>query len=499
MFASALAIAPGLCRIFGRSGQYGPAVDLSVLLERIRQRRYGESVPVLASWWLKTVYYAGHKRAWWDELDAAIGKVADSSSLDTTAANAVRDIQMWVRGAILPKQTAPKVQPLLSPPFRLDLRPHEAAPYLTHVLNQWLPEEVARLLTSDGEFASSNESGLPALAVATVLERLLLREHHSPASLELLLEAAWLSPKYAYPADVEIFCDIVLALLGRTAAPPPPVLPATHLFGEFASVVSRALLVSSEDGDELHVPLDAAQTLEVLKHDPVSIESIVVTTDGRWWVSARLQRGQESVIVYRPGERLRIDFTSEHARLVVPWPNSEMRSAGVVHLPEHVSLFGREWRGRAWERSAEGTWLHLEFSGVLTLPETVKSDNYRARRLRPAWIEIAWSEVEQALASGSVDQLHRADLIPLARALERLMECLIRPRLISRGDFKRSLKSLHYMHGTVAPVYGRIPWRVISAPARKALLKRRGETAVAEVVAEIFDGALPDERAPRVA
>jgi hypothetical protein len=496
MSGSALAIAPYFARVFGLSNRvhFGPEADLSVLVARIRQRRYRESVPVVASWWLKTVYYAGHNRAWWEELDAAIDHFLSDQRWGATAVEAIRDIQTWVRQNI-PQHAAPKVQSLLRPPFRPDLTPSQAAPYLCRLLNEWLPIEVGRLLTTEAEFAGFSERGMPALTVATALERLLLREHHSPESLELLLEAAWLSPQYAYPADVEIFSDIVLALLGRTAAPTPPVLPAMHVAGEFADAVPRALLVSSDDGDELHVPLNAAQAAEILKHDPVRLGSIVVTADGRWWESARLQRGEETVIVYRPGERLRIDFSSQHARLVVPWPEAETCSEGTVHLPAQFQLFGREWRARAWEKNAERTWLHLEFSAAVTL-----HDNPRRCRLRPASMEIAWSEVERALATGasdSIDQLHRTDLIPLARALKRLVACLVRPGLLPHGDFERSLAAVRYWHGAVAPVYGRIPWRVISARGRIALRKRCGTSALTDLLAEIFDGSPPDERTSR--
>jgi hypothetical protein len=503
MSASALAITPHLARVFGRSNRmpFGPDAELSLLLARIEHRLYRENVPVVASWWLKTVYHAGHNRAWWERLDATIGKVLSGQHWGATALEAIRDIQIWVRRNILKQHRAPQVQPLLRPPFRPNLPASQAAPYLSRLLNEWLPAEAAGLLTTEADsagLAGLNETGMPPLAVAIVLERLLLREHHSPESLELLLEAAWMSPKYAYPAHVEILSDIVLALLGRTAAPASPVLPAMHLAGEFADAVTRALLVSSDDGDELHVPLSAAQAVEVLKHDPFRIGSIVVTMDGRWWESAHLQRGEETVIVYRPGKHLRIDFSSEHARLALPWPDAVTPSQGAVHLPEKFQLFGREWRARAWERNAERTWLHLEFSAVVTLPETLNPGNPRRRRLRPASVEIAWSEVEQALAAGasdSIDQLHRTDLIPLARALERLVACLRRPGQLSRGDFERSLMAVRYLHGAVAAVYGRIPWRVLSAGSRSALRKRCG--AIADLLGEVFDGLPPDERTSR--
>jgi len=506
MSASALPIASNLSRIFGLSHRTpsGPVAEMNVLLERIGQRLYRESVPVLASWWLKTVYCAGHNRQWWIELDAAMRRVLRKQCLDATADEAIRDIETWVRQAILSRQKAPAAQRLLAPPFRRELMPGQAGSYLTRVLNEWLPGEVARMLTTEAGVAGSSESGMPALTVATALERLLLREHFSPASLELLLEAARMSPVNAYPADVEIFGDIVLALLGRTAGPAPPVLPATALAGGFADAVGRAALVACDDGDEIHVPLDAAQAREVFQHDPVRIGSIVVTTDGRWWESARLQSGTETVIAYRPGGRLRIDFSSEHARLVVPWPETGESWPGAVHLPDHVALFGREWRGRAWEKGADRTWLHLEFSSALTLPETLDRDNPRPRRLRPASVEIAWSEVERALASGgpdAIDQLHRGDLIPLAHALERLVNCLFRPWPSTRGDVERWLRAVRYHQGAVASDYGRIPWRVLSAPARNALLKRCGDAASMEILAETFDGAPPAARTspPRAA
>ncbi len=390
-------------------------MELKLLLDRISQRLYPESVPVLASYWLTTVYAAGHNRVWWSELDVVIGTALSNQLLDATAVEVIRSIQEWVRQVILSRQKAPEVQRLLAPPFRPDLTPGQAAPHLSRVLNEWLPAEVARLLTAEPEQASSNEGGTPALAIATALERLVLRQHFSRATLELLVEAAWFSPKYVYPAHVEIFRDIMLALLGRTATTAAPILPATALAGGFPDALARAFLVSSKNGDELHVPLDRAQALEVLKHDPICIGSIVVTMDGRWWQSVRLDGGPKSVIAYRPGGRLRIDFSSEHARLVVPWPDAGARWRGAVHLPDGIALFGREWRSRAWEASPERTWLHLEYSGALMVPDL---QSPHPRRLRSTSIEMAWLGVEQALATGvsdSIDQLQRKDAVLFSR------------------------------------------------------------------------------------
>jgi hypothetical protein len=367
MSASVLPITSNLSRILSGLDrrQHEPAAELNVLLERIRRRLYRESVPVVASWWLKTVYRAGHNRVWWGQLDAAMGKALRTRSLDATAAEAIRDIRAWVRKAILPRHKAPQVHPLIAPPFRPGLTPGQAVPYLSRILNEWLPREVARLLTTEAALPAADDEGMPALTVATALERLLLREHFSPDSLELLSHAGWISPTYGYPAHVEIFRDVALAILGRTAAPATPILPATVLAGRFADAVDRALLVSSDCGEEIHVPLDEARAREVFQQNTARLDSIVVTIDGRWWQSVHLQRGTETTIVYRPGGRLRIDFSADHARLSVPWIQTGAGWPGAVHLPEHVALFGREWRGRAWEMTAHRPWLHLEFTGVL--------------------------------------------------------------------------------------------------------------------------------------
>ena len=102
-------------------------------------------------------------------------------------------------------------------------------PYVTRLLNAWLPAEVASLLTEEGEYRTQQDAGIPVLAVGRALERVLIRENLSPGTLEMLLEPGLLSPRYVYPADAEILRDVVLARLGRTWAPVPSVLPATVL------------------------------------------------------------------------------------------------------------------------------------------------------------------------------------------------------------------------------------------------------------------------------
>lgn len=92
-----------------RSSQ--PQSDIDALLTRMQQRRYPETIPVLASYWLKTVYAAGHERAWWMELNDLLTQVLRKQLLDGPSRQALTDIQSWVQGTFDPaKGQAPLLQ-----------------------------------------------------------------------------------------------------------------------------------------------------------------------------------------------------------------------------------------------------------------------------------------------------------------------------------------------------------------------------------------------------
>ncbi len=476
--------------------------DLDALLARIRHRLYPESVPVLASYWLRTIYCSGHNLAWWHELNAEMEVVVREGRLDGGALECLKTMQAWIQRAILRSHKAPRRREQLRPPFRANLTPEQAKPYLCRLLNEWAPAEIARLLMEGTGLPMPEDGGIPVPAVGIAIERLLTREHVSAESLETLLQPALLSPRQIYPFDAEIFRDVALALLGRTWSPPPPATPAallgaaagTTLPDDYAEAVESAFLVARDDGDELHVPVAEAQAAEILRSDPLRIGSIVATMDGRWWEAENLQRGAENVVVYRPGGRLRIDFTSDHARLAVPWPDTEAYWPGSVRLPESIRIFGREWRARAWERNAERTWLHLEFSRALQAADTDADVDTRSRRLRPASAEMAWSEMEEMLTScilernsAPMDQLRRGDLIPLGHAIYALADSLEKGVLRTEEEMERRLMAIRYLHGCVSAVYGRIPWRVAPAAVRGAFLKRRVDARSKELLGQIFD------------
>src|SRR5258708_133509 len=198
----------------------------------------------------------------------------------------------------------------------------------------------------------------------------------------MFLQPDLVSPREVYPADAEILADVVLALLGRTWAPTPPVMPATLLgvaagsplpegYGE---AVRHASYVQTQEGDEVHVPIGSAQASEILKRDPVRIASVIVTMDGRCSISGSLQTGEQHSVIYKPWGRLRIDLSADHAKLAVPWPENHLRWPGKVHFRDPFEIFGREWHQASWEMGGEYTWLHLVFSRALPIAEIQPED-----------------------------------------------------------------------------------------------------------------------------
>jgi len=251
----------------------GAQGDLDALITRMRQRHYPETIPVLISYWLKTVYGRGHRRGWWKELNENLKEVLRDQPLDLPSRDALVGLQTWIQQRYLVGGKMPGTSSPRPGPFRANLEPEWLAPYIGRLLNEWLSAEVASLLVDESEFVIPADAGIPTLTVGRALERLLVRERLSPETLEMFLQPELLSPRYVYPADAEMLRDVVLALLGQTWAPPSPVMPATVLGerrgspvpGNSREEVRNASLVQRNGNDELHVPL-AAQAPEILDH-----------------------------------------------------------------------------------------------------------------------------------------------------------------------------------------------------------------------------------------
>jgi hypothetical protein len=481
----------------------GPQSDLEALLIRMRQRLYPETVPVLVSYWLRTVYYRGYKRGWWKELDELLKRILREEFLNTPSHEALIGVQAWIRQAGLLNGQTTAVLPLAFEPFRANMRAEQLAPYITRLLNSWLWEEVASLLVEDTEFATRQDRGIPVRAVGRALGRLLARERLSPETLEMLLQPELLSPRYVYPADAEMLRDVVLAMLGRTSAPAAQVMPAA-LFSvvpaaplppNYGEAVGRASYERCQGGEEVRVPIAATEALSLLQGDPVRIASIVVTMDGRWWWSDNVQSGAQSSIVYKPGERLRIDYASEHATLKVPWPETRLSWQGTFPFPNPLEIFGREWRVSSWEADGEHSTLHLVFSRALPITEVRPAADSRLRRSHPASIDMAWAGLENAIAASisqkslePLRELRRSEFVPLGRAIFEFAESVKSGTWRKRDTIEIKLNAIRYLQSEISLVYGRVPWRILPARVRATVLKRSLAPALLELLNEVFEG-----------
>jgi hypothetical protein len=478
--------------------------DLAALLVRMHQRLYPETLPVLVSYWLKAVCGRGHELRWWRKLHRELNQLlVGQSPDDALSRQALIELRAWIHNEVLlPGKLPPSSAPGLVS-VRTSLDPARLKPYIVRLLNEWVPVEVARLLVDEGESAIWQEGGIPVLAIATSLERLLVRERLSPETLEMLLNPELLSPQYVYPPDAEVLRDVVLALLGRTSAPAPPVMPATLLSvaagvplpPDYREAVRSASLVSGPFGEEIHVPLAAAQCRQILEGDQVRIGSILVTMDGRWWESENLRYGVDDAVVYQPMGRLRIDFSADHAALRVPWPETRFRWSGEIHFRDTIEIFGREWRVSRWEEDGKRTWLNLVFARALAVASPTAESG--SRRSRPASVDMAWAALENALArsihqnsSDPIEQLRHPDLIPLGRAVFELAASVRGLFRKARQRIETRLEAIRYLEAPILEEYGRVPWRIVPAPVRVALtLRSRSDLAISDLMKQVFEGS----------
>ena len=100
-----MAFAPSLLRRTKKPS--GPQLVLNDLLARIRKRLYPETLPVLASYWLKTVYSAGHNLAWWSQLDAR--QVFSDEQSSGAQPEPSADIHAYIRHEVLDKTPRPSL------------------------------------------------------------------------------------------------------------------------------------------------------------------------------------------------------------------------------------------------------------------------------------------------------------------------------------------------------------------------------------------------------
>ena len=471
--------------------------DLEALLVRMRQRRYPETIPVLASYWLRTVYASGYGRRHWKKLHRLL-KRALGDLPDAPSRQGIEDIQTWIQQTVFLTRQPPQPKSPRSERICATLSSDLLQPYINRLLNEM---QAARFPIG---------GGIPALAIGRALEALLVRERLSPRALETLLQPELFSPHDVYPADAEILQDVVLSLLGRTWAPPQSVMPAallcvasdSRLPANYGEAVRHAFLLAPPAGKELHVPIGAAEAFEIGKVEPVRIGSVIVTMDGRWWEAVCLESVEPHSVIYRPMGRLRIDYSGGQVRLRVPWPETGWNWSDSIPFPGTFEIFGREWHLAQWEQDAERTWLDLKFSRILPMTEMVPAGDARWWRLRPASVDLAWSALENALTSSLVqgssepiERLRHPDLIPLGRAISGLASSLMSGRLRPQEAIETELRNLHFLEAQVSSKYGRVPWRILPAKARASFSRFRSSPQLLELLNQVFD-SLPERLCP---
>ncbi len=467
--------------------------DFDRLLHRMRTRMSPETLPSLTLYWLKTLYNGGYTSQDWNALDRLLNREPDFSPVLANLRTSIRDL---LRDR--PAQMRPAVQDLQAP--RPQLNSEALVPYMVRLLNEWAPVEVARMLVRQPEEWTVEEQGIPAATLGRALERLLIRERLSPATLEALLEPGLFSPRHVYAAHLEILQDVTLFLLGRTNAPDRSALPATLLYvapgaslpSDYARAVEHAFLTSGVEEEELHVPIERAQAVKVLESsDLVRITSVVVTMDGRWWQADKLTGGEQNIVVYRPKGVLHMDDWEGHLRVRIPWYEARLNWPGTVSFGTKSELFGREWHIAQLEQDAEQTWANLVFNRVLPMNECAVSVLAGLRRARPAAIDLAWAALENGLAASSrdaVEHLRHAELIPLGRAIYGLIESSVNRRLRTPQEISNRIHAVAFHAAELEPTLGRIPWRILPEQVRGILLRRTLYSTVADDMQRIFDG-----------
>jgi len=78
------------------------AEDREALLARMRQRRYPETLPVLAYYWLKTLHASGYGRRQWKKLSSLLRRALGEQLPDSPSHQAIVSIQARIQHAQSP-------------------------------------------------------------------------------------------------------------------------------------------------------------------------------------------------------------------------------------------------------------------------------------------------------------------------------------------------------------------------------------------------------------
>jgi hypothetical protein len=188
-------------------------------------------------------------------------------------------------------------------------------------------------------------------------------------------------------------------------------------------------------------------------------------------------------------------------KLRVPWLERRVSWSGQPHFPT-VELFGREWRTIQWDQGGERTWLMLASSASLPVAKLAPGVETSLRRCRPAFVDITWTALENALSfaladgdGDAIEQLRRDEVIPLGRSLVVLAQTLAAKDRTPEAVEGR-LVAVAFHASALEAVYGKVPWRLLPKRVRNALLGRDLYPELEEQLRAVFHDVPVVRRAP---
>jgi hypothetical protein len=373
--------------------------DLKSLRERARGRSYPDTMNVLAFYWLMTVretYTAEH----WPILGKqARMELSGAGSLSEEEARALGQAARWI-DTTLPCSRKAVLRRNFVPPFTSgQYAPPDfiSQAFLETLLNEWLRERVLekygrRLIPADWNSESAYEE--TALCLEEILKPLFIfpdvetvhamdrLQGHRPtpiedilqwrrrrqAGLESLLLVSLREANTIDPKQREILTDVVLYMLGVTGPPPEPeagyawLLPAPlgdSLPKDAAKQVAEFPLPRDYAGattllipfEEWQVPGRSNGSLQ-----PLSIESTLLTPDGRIWQSHDLEQeaGSAPGILYCAAGKIDVVPTSRGLLLQVPIASCPTEINPKLIEEWDMALYHGRWHMERMEATHDG-------------------------------------------------------------------------------------------------------------------------------------------------
>ena len=98
--------------------------------------------------------------------------------------------------------------------------------------------------------------------------------------------------------------------------------------------------------------------------------------------------------------------------------------------------------------------------------------------------DLALAESMLRNSRDPIEQMRRAELIPLGRALYAFAESVQSSWLLDSKQIETQLRAARYHEASVALVYGRAPWRILPTAVQARLAKKRLKPDLIELLAD---------------